>query len=162
MPGRPSKITAGMLLLLLLWSCDKTRIYEKYQEIPNGVWASDQPVAFDIEVEDTTQACNLIVNVRNSEEYPYRNLYLFMTTTFPDGTFAVDTLEFLLLDEKGKPYGNCGGKLCNSPFMIDHDVKFPMAGIYRFELKQAMRTPDGTLPHIRNIGMRLERSTGNN
>lgn len=146
------------LLLLALWSCDKNRVYEQYQNIPNGVWATNEPVGFDIEVEDTTQLYNLIVNIRNTENYPYRNLYLFMKTTFPDGDFAVDTLEFYLMDEKGKSYGKCARSICNCRFMIDHDVRFPKAGIYRFELKQAMRTEDGNLPEIRNVGMRLEKT----
>lgn len=155
-----NKIWFLLVFVLALASCDKTRVYEKYEDIPDGIWKTDAPVGFDIEVPDTNQLYNLILNIRSTESYEYRNLYLFMTTRFPDGDFTVDTLEFLLLDEAGKPYGKCSGSVCNSKYMIDHDIRFPRAGVYRFELKQAMRTEDGTLPNIRNVGMRLEKTTG--
>jgi gliding motility-associated lipoprotein GldH len=145
--------------LLFLVSCDRNKIYEKYQSIPNGVWNSKEPVKFDFEVKDTNQYCNLLVNVRCSDNYPYRNLYMFMKSTRPDGSRSIDTLEFYLLDIKGKPLGDCSGDVCNNRFMIDHDFKFPQPGRYEFELQQAMRTEDGNLPLVMDVGIRLEKST---
>lgn len=149
----------AFLLFLLLYSCDKSKIYEQYQSIPNAVWNNNEPLTFEMEVKDTTEVCNLLINIRCSEDYPYRNLYMFMKTTRPDGTRSIDTLEFYLLDQKGKPLGDCSGDVCNNKFMIDHDFKFPQPGTYGFELKQAMRTDNGQLTHVLDVGMRLERTT---
>lgn len=148
------------MLALILVSCDNNKIYEKYQKIPNGVWKQSEPVAFDIDITDTLQTSDMIVQVRTTESYPYRNLYMFMNTTFPDGGTAADTLMFLLFDEKGKPLGDCTGKYCNARFWIDHNIRFPATGRYRFEFTQAMRTENGELPEIMNLGLRLEKSSG--
>lgn len=144
---------------LFFISCDRNKIYEKYQSIPNAVWNAKEPVKFDFEVKDTNQYCNLLINIRCSDNYPYRNLYMFMKSTRPDGTKSIDTLEFYLLDIKGKPLGDCSGDVCNNKFMIDHDFKFPQPGRYEFELQQAMRTDDGNLPLIMDVGIRLEKAT---
>lgn len=155
---KKSKILYLLCISLILVSCDKSKIYEKYQSIPNAVWKTNEPVKFDIEVKDTNEICNLLINIRCSEDYPYRNLYMFMKTTRPDGSKSIDTLEFYLLDVKGKPLGDCSGDVCNNKFMIDHDFKFPQPGNYSFELKQAMRTDNEQLTHILDVGMRLERA----
>lgn len=155
------------LLFITFWalffvSCDQNKIYEKYRSIPNAMWNTKEPVKFDFEVKDTTQLCNLLINIRCSDNYPYRNLYMFMKTTQPDGKRAIDTLEFYLLDIKGRPLGDCSGDVCNNRFMVDYGFKFPLPGKYEFELQQAMRTEDGNLPMIMDVGMRLEKSTKKN
>ena len=149
-------------LVLFFVSCDRNKIYEKYQSIPNGVWNTKEPVKFTVEAKDTTQYCNMLVNIRCSDNYPFRNLYMFMKTTRPDGSKSVDTLEFYLLDLNGKPLGNCSGDICNSQFMIDHDFKFPQPGKYEFEFQQTMRTEDGNLPLVFDVGLRLEKATTKN
>ncbi len=144
--------------LILLSGCDKAKVYEKYKEIPGGIWAENQPVDFDIDIADTIPRYNVVMNVRNATSYPFQNLYLFMSTTYPDGTKSMDTLEFYLLADNGKPLGDCSGDLCDSKFRIMDRILFPMKGMYRFSISQAMRTADGNLPYIMDLGMRVEKS----
>lgn len=159
---RKNNILYITFFLLFLVSCDRNKIYDKYQSIPNGVWSMNEPVKFDFEVKDTMEYCNLMVKIRCSDNYPYRNLYMFMKTTRPDGSKSIDTMEFYLLDIMGKPLGDCSGEVCTNKFMIDHDFRFPLPGKYEFELQQAMRTEDGNLPMVFDVGMRLERTTVKN
>lgn len=149
----------GVLILISLYSCDKNKVFEKYISIPNNTWNTNEPVVFEFEVQDTTQYCNLFINIRSSEDYPYRNMYMFMKTTRPDGSQSLDTMEFYFLDVTGKPLGKCSGTVCNNKFLIDREFKFPQPGKYIFELKQAMRTEDGNLPLILDVGMRVEKTS---
>ena len=48
---------------------------------------------------------------------PFRNIYLFVTTTSPDGKSITDTLQYNLADEKGKWYGKGFGDI--------HELKLP-------------------------------------
>lgn len=143
--------------LLFLVSCDSTKIYEEYRSIENAEWNTAAPVKFEVEIKDTLQLCNMIVNIRINELYPYKNIYLFMNTEMPDGYKTKDTLEFYLLQDNGKPYGDCTGDICETPFMIDHDFKFPMPGKYKFEFQQVMRTENGLLPLVHDVGLRIEK-----
>ena len=97
--------TATMFVLIFN-SCDPQRVYEKNIRIPDGIWAYDNTVRFEVLVEDTSSSHNLYVNVRNSSLYPTSNLYMFISTTAPSGLTLKDTLEVILADDRGKWLGS--------------------------------------------------------
>ena len=92
--------------LFLFSSCDSLRIYEENQTIENGTWSVSDKKVFAFSMEDTTQLCNIFLNVRHRGDYAYSNLYLFITTNRPDGKMSVDTVECVLQDNEGKWLGN--------------------------------------------------------
>jgi len=149
--------TAGLLGVLFLPGCDKNRVYEEYHEIPGYNWNRADTVSFHTEIKDTNEAYNLILNVRNGENYPYRNLYLFLTTTYPDGRASLDTLEFYFYEENGKPLGKCSGDICNNSYLLSEGVRFDQAGKYSFGFVHAMRRDDQILPYIMDLGLRIEK-----
>ncbi len=143
------------IMMLLLLSCDPNRVYEKNIAIGNGIWNKDSIVTFDMKIEDTIQPCNFYINIRNSTDYRFSNLYLFIDTYFPDKTHARDTLEFILADTDGKWFGKGFGKIKESTVLLRRGVRFPMSGQYRFTMEQAMRTDN--LEGIEDVGMRIEK-----
>ncbi len=153
------KLLYIFLLGLMMITCDKNKIYEQYVDIPQGRWDAESPAIFDVEIADTIQPLNVLMNFRTTKEYPYQNLYIFLTTVFPDGNIAQDTMEFYFMDNKGKPLGDCTTQACNYKFMVMQGIRFPLTGLYTFRVHQAMRTPDNQLPDILNVGMRIEKST---
>ncbi len=140
----------------MLISCDPGRIYEKNIAIDNGVWNADSIIVFDMEITDTIQPYNFYINIRNSTDYRYSNLYIFIDTYFPDKTHARDTLEFILADTDGKWFGKGFGKIKESTVLLRRGVLFPMSGQYRFTMQQAMRTEN--LEGIEDVGMRIEKT----
>lgn len=147
---------AVAVLLLFLTSCDSRRIFEKNQEMPVSGWAQTNTVKFDVEIKDPATPANFYINVRNADGYPYANLFLFIKTVFPNGKHATDTLECILADEKGKWLGTGLGDIYDNQIPFKRNVRFPMAGTYRFEIEQGMRLE--TVPLILDIGLRIEKS----
>jgi len=145
------------LIVIMLYSCDPGRVYESYVEIPEYKWHRENQPEFNVNIKDTSQACRILLNIRNSISYPYKNIYLFLYTQYPDGSLSKDTLEFLFNNEKGQYLGDCKGDICNNRFVLKENIKFEDAGPYVFRLEHAMRSPDGVLPFIMNIGFRIER-----
>ncbi len=152
----------SFLIILLgciaLTSCDSNKIYEKYESIPGAVWASDQPVNFEVDIQDTVSLCNIIINVRNADSYPFRNLFLEFTSDYPNEQTAVDTLEFYLMRADGKPLGKCAGELCDIQYQVGTNQRFKQTGLHKFTIKHIMRTADGKLPLIIDMGLRIEKS----
>jgi gliding motility-associated lipoprotein GldH len=142
--------------VFFLFSCDPNRVYEKNIAIDNGVWNKDSVVSFVMDIEDTLQPYNFYINIRNSTDYRYSNLYLFIDTYFPDETHARDTLEFILAGTDGKWFGKGFGKIKESTVLLRRGVRFPMSGKYRFTMEQAMRTEN--LEGIEDVGMRIEKT----
>jgi gliding motility-associated lipoprotein GldH len=154
--ARPALFLLVLAGIAFVTSCDPSRVYEKNTKIPDGVWYRDHPVQFTVPVEDTITPYNLYINVRNTELYPFSNLYLFITTTAPSGDFVKDTVNVILADEKGKWKGRGLGDIWDLQQLYKQNVRFAQRGTYHFEYEQAMRMEK--LPFILDVGLRVEKA----
>jgi gliding motility-associated lipoprotein GldH len=158
-----SKIICRLPLLLfflplLFSSCDDNGLYDQNRDIKDGVWDIKQHLVFDFDVPDSVTKYNFYFNVRNTDEYPYSNIYVFFKTTFPNGKTGVDTVEFPLADENGRWYGKGQGDVHDCRLVFRQNVRFPLAGKYHMEIEQAMRMEQ--LPGVLNAGIRIEKAEG--
>ncbi len=134
--------------------------FDENAAIDEGGWLPADAVQFDVEVDDTTQLFDFLVGVRNNVDYPYANLFLFVHTTFPDGSVAHDTIECPLADPTGQWYGRRTGRYVESRFRLRSTcARFPMTGTYTFAIANGMR--DSAIAGIRDISLRIERSKMN-
>ncbi len=144
------------LIAVLIFSCDPDRVYEKNSRIPDGIWDQNNPVRFELIVEDTITPHNLYINVRNAGMYPVSNLYLFVTTVAPSGHSIMDTVQVILADEKGKWLGKGLGDIWDNRQLYKENVRFAQKGKYVFVYEQAMRLEK--LPFILDVGLRVEKA----
>jgi len=144
------------LTAILLISCDPNRMFEKNIRIPDGIWDRNNPVRFEVVVEDTITPHNLYINVRNTGMYPVSNLYLFVTTIAPSGHTIKDTVQVILADERGKWLGTGLGDIWDNQKLYKEQVRFAQKGEYIFEYEQAMRLEK--LPFILDVGLRVEKA----
>lgn len=154
-------------VLLLCFSCcimasciESDSIFDKNVEIPDAKWVASDKAILKLDVSDTVSQHNFYINVRNTEAYPYRNLYLFVKTIFPNKKTRKDTVGIVLADKTGRWLGSGSGFLSSSQHLTNtilyqYNRRFPIPGEYRFEIEQAMRTD--TLVGIQNIGLKIDR-----
>ena len=147
--------------LLIFSSCaDKNFVFDQNVEIPNANWLTTEKAVLKVNITDTVSQNNFYINVRNTEAYPYRNLYVFVTTIFPNKKSSRDTVGIVLADPTGKWLGSGSGFLNSSQhisntILYKYNKRFPVSGEYVFEIEQAMRTD--TLKGINNIGLKIEK-----
>lgn len=146
---------AVFLVVLILFACDSKQIYDQYIPIENNQWKTSQLLDYRMNIQDTLSVNNLYLNIRNTSDYPYSNLFLFMTITDPTGKSKTDTLELTLADDNGKWLGKGVGSTFNSKIGLLRHFKFEETGIYQVEIEQAMRT--ASLAGITDVGIRVER-----
>lgn len=137
-------------------SCDDNVLFEKNEEIKDGAWNMKQQLGFDFEIPDTLTKYNFYFNVRNTDEYPYSNLYVFFHTKFPNGKMGNDTIEFPLADAQGRWYGKGQGDVHDCRLIFRKGVRFPLSGKYHMDVEQAMRMEK--LPGIIDAGIRIEKA----
>ncbi len=142
-------------LSLLFVACDSRRIYEENREIPETGWDVKNKINFEVDIKDTLMLHNFYINVRNSDGYPFSNLFLFIKTTNPDGYAKMDTFEVVLADDNGKWTGSGIGDLWDNQRLWKTNVRFPKSGKYTFTYEQAMRNE--ILPLILDVGLRIEK-----
>ena len=160
------KIFLSVLSICFLVSCNKNVAYSKYERIDeNKGWGSKDQIKFDVELKDTTQLYDVYINVRNAENYPYRNLFMFLYTTYPNGQTAVDTIECILADEQGHWLGKGMGDLYDNSILFKKNTRFKQAGIYKFALEQTMRYGNENeidpLYLIMDVGISIEKAENN-
>lgn len=151
-----------MLLLLFaggFTSCDEEAVFEQNQAITDGIWNADQRLSFPFQISDTISYHNFYLNLRNSGDYEYSNLYVFVHTYFPNGKSSKDTVECLLADPSGRWMGSGLGDLVEHQILFKYRRRFPLAGDYRIELEHAMRRDP--LEGVVDAGIRIEKDASN-
>ncbi len=142
------------LLSIALQSCDQNRYFEQNSEVQEEKWAYQDARVFEVELNDTNSLFNFYLNIRNTNDYPFANLYVFIETTFPDSVTTQDTIELQLADVDGRWLGEGNGKYKYNHFILRQAMRFIQKGNYKFGIKQGMRTD--TLTGISDVGIRLE------
>lgn len=111
--------------LLLLVACDRDVVSEKIVEMKGEKWNLKEAVECEFEIEDADQFYTLELEVRNTVEYPYSNLYLFVDIETPDTMKYRDTLQLFLADNAGHWYGK-GKRLKDCSYYFAADPRFCM------------------------------------
>lgn len=144
-----------LTLSAFFYSCDSKGVFEQNVKVPNEQWNMDSMAVIRANITDTTKVYNVLVNIRNTTDYPNSNLYLFITTRSPLGAAVRDTIECTLANDMGKWLGNGFGRMRDNQFPYKKSVKFPVTGEYVFEIQHGMRAP--SLKGIASTGIRIER-----
>ncbi len=153
------KIAIGLIFLMGLFfiiSCNSDLIITKNVTI-TGDWNKNDTIQFDFEINDSLVVNDFYINIRHSISYPYRNLYFFVSTEFPNGRITVDTIECILADVRGKWYGNGLGDVKENKILIRQNLQFPQCGRYQIDFVHAMRDDD--LPGLSDVGIQISKSS---
>lgn len=145
-----------VILAVLCVACDGKVFYDEQRPVNQDGWLPADSVTFDVPVTDTNRTFNFLIGVRNSITYPYSNTFLFLHTTFPDGSVAQDTLEYPLADPSGRWLGKRTGRYVDTRYYFRRNARFPMSGTYHFAITNGMR--DSAVVGLHDIGFRVEYS----
>jgi gliding motility-associated lipoprotein GldH len=143
-------------LLLVLTSCNKDIVYSKYKTFDNNEWHARDKAEFEFEITDTQSLNNISLMVRHADSYPYSNLIVFVTSQYPDGHVTKDTMEIVLATHKGEWQGSGAGDIFDFKVPVKKNIRFPLAGKYRFVFEQGMRSDP--LPMVMDFGLEIEKS----
>jgi gliding motility-associated lipoprotein GldH len=144
-----------LTFILLLSSCNSNIVYTDSLLMPKKTWALLDIASFRIPITDTVNSNNVLFTIRTGSSYPFRNIFLFVTTTSPDGKSISDTLQYNLADEKGKWYGKGFGDIHELNLPYKSNVYFPVKGTYQFKIQHGMRVED--LKGVYDFGLRIEK-----
>ena len=148
-----------MLMVFLLFSCDKKRVFDDYKSVGNS-WDKDSLVTFDLPKLDSKKEYNLFLNLRANNDYPFNNIFLIVSMKYPDGITKVDTLEYKMADAEGNLLGDGFSDVKESKLIFKERVKFK-AGKHKVTIKHAARqtgkvTGVDKLEGITEVGFRIE------
>ena len=156
------------MVILSLASCDSNRVFDEYKSVPDE-WDKDNKIEFKVTPPDTTKAYNLFVNLRNTEDFKYSNLFLIAELNYPNGKTIKDTLEYKMANPDGTFLGDGFTDIKENKLWYKgykEPFVFEEKGEYTIYLQHAMRqngSVDGIdkLEGITDVGFRIEHSQTN-
>lgn len=153
-----TKIVYSVLIITIIavFSCIDKYQFAENKTIKNEKWGSNLILRFEYENTDTLQAKDVIINLRHSNEYPYSNIYFFITTLAPNGLRVKDTIEYILADNSGKWIGSGIGNIHNLQLVYKRNVRFSQQGKYIFYIQHGMR--ETFLEGVTDIGILIKKS----
>lgn len=144
-----------LILAAMIMACQNAVLYQNQKPVPSDGWLYTDSVRFDVSIRDTVSLHKIYLDVRNTTDYKYSNLFLFLDIELPDGRIFRDTLECKLADRRGQWTGRGFGAMRFNRFIFRDDVWFPVAGNYSFRVTHGMR--DESLPGLADVGIRIEK-----
>lgn len=140
----------------LLTACNEHTVYHSYQSLPNEEWGKSDTLSFHIPITDSVPTTlRLFAEVRNSIEYPYHDLHLFISQNLQDSTvWRTDTIAIHLTDSTGRWFGKGWGSVYQSETFI-RSVRPLHPGNYTFKVVSGMK--DDVLQGINDVGIRISR-----
>ena len=163
MQRKTSYLLLGLVCLVLLTGCDSKAVYDVYKSVPSK-WNKDSIASFNFKAPDTTENYNLYVNLRNTNDYKFSNLFLIVELNYPNGKAIKDTLEYKMAAPNGELLGSGFSDVKENKLWYrgyDNSFKFSEQGDYNVSIQHAMRNNgeiNGVtdLEGITDIGFRVE------
>jgi gliding motility-associated lipoprotein GldH len=140
--------------IVLLSGCSGKEIFSEFHSFPHSSWLRGEVVNFEVPVSDSIQPYDVFLEIRNTDDYPFRNLWLFVDITAPNGELREDTINIELADIYGKWYGK-GVSLYIHSVAYDENIHYPFSGNYTYSVRQGMR--EEVLKGISDIGLTISK-----
>lgn len=137
--------------MLVFASCGPTTIHEESLDI-KGLWTDDM-LTTTINISDTLKRYDLVATIAHQENFRFENLYLKVTTVFPDGEEKSSPLSLELANSMGLWNGKCKRGVCSLSFNLQERFKFKSPGPYTFKVEQYSRLD--SLQGIDNLTLSL-------
>jgi gliding motility-associated lipoprotein GldH len=144
-------------------SCDSKAVFDEYKSVANQ-WHKDSIKSFNFKAPDTLNNYNLFVNLRNTNDYPFNNLFLIVELNYPNGKAVKDTLEYKMAAPNGELLGSGFSDIKENKLWYKGYIapfKFSESGDYLVNIQHAMRKNGAVfgvedLEGITDVGFRVE------
>lgn len=130
------------MMALLALSCQNDTLVDQTISLSDQGWLQKNKIIIDFQVGDTSKSYDVRVALRQSNEYPYYNLYFVPKIINPEGKVIKRAFaEAFLYDAKtGKPKGSGLGDMYSHQYTIFKNLRFTRIGKHQISLEQSMRT----------------------
>jgi len=158
-------ILVAVIFCFLITSCDSKAVFDVYKSVPNQ-WHKDSVISYTLKAPDTLNNYDLYVQLRNTNDYKFSNLFLIVELNYPNGKVVKDTLEYKMAAPNGELLGTGFSDLKENKLWFrgfKKPFKFNEEGDYTVNIQHAMRNNGDVngienLEGITDIGFRVEQT----
>lgn len=152
-----------LLVVMSFIACDSKTVVSEMKTLP-GHWDQQDVIEFTIPQLDSLKKYNVFLHIRNTNEYPFNNLFIIASINFPHGKVVTDTLEYRMAEADGTWLGTGIGSIKESKLWYKENISFFEEGNYVLRVSQAVRNNGNVggvsqLGGITNVGYSIEEVT---
>ena len=144
------------ILLLFLASCSNNEVFFEYHSFKRSGWDRHSAAVYPVHINNTADLFDISLEIRNNNDYLFRNIWLFVDFQTPESHVRTDTISVDLADVYGKWHGK-GISLYSLVIPYKTSVRFPQKGVYTYSVRQGMR--ENPLKGISDIGLKVSKKT---
>ena len=148
-------IFTGLLLSMLMSSCEPIQLYEQNTIYPKHEWSSKQVNHYQFNITDTNALYKIFFVIRHHNTYRYKNIWLQMDTQSPMDSVVKQTLNLQLADDQKGWLGVGMDDMYDQRIPINAVPTKLKKGVYRFSMQHTMR--EDPLSGILSTGLRVEK-----
>lgn len=150
-----------LLFVLALSACEPKGVVFNETKSLGGHWGGDEVIKFTLPQLDSLKTYDVFLNIRNTNDYKYNNIFLIVSMEFPEGKTIVDTLEYRMAHADGSWMGSGIGNIKDNKLWYKENVRFFEEGNYVVSLDQAVRNNGEVhgvkkLEGIADVGITIE------
>ena len=145
-----------VFIILSLASCRKQSILDENEAIHGRRWFREQEPAFNVKIDSPTTAYDLFLNIRNSVNFQFSDLFLEVEQRNPDSSKVNYVVKIKMTNGEGLWIGKGSGNIYSQQVRFLSDYHFPDSGMYTFKVKQNMRA--NPVEGIHDVGIRVTAS----
>ena len=144
----------SILIGITLLSCNNNTLNNEHIAFSSG-WHKDSAAVFDVALNDTSLVMDFILTFSHTEDYPFRNLWLFNSVADADNNILqTDTIELYIASPNGQWFGRKKGNVYRVSTYYRNNVKMANPGNYKFTFRQGMRVDN--LEDIKDVAFELK------
>jgi gliding motility-associated lipoprotein GldH len=152
-----NKLTLFILAgLLVLTSCNRGKIYEKYIDNDRITWNRFDVKTFKVDIKDISSKYAFYVALRHVTDVPFRFITINFTLYTPSGESRTFEQKILLKDKEDKLLGDGMGDLWDVVQLVRDNFEFTEPGICTVEISSTM--PQANLPGVMQVGLIVKKS----
>ena len=134
--------------------CNSSVLVDSFQTLSEEGWLYQDIVADSFEVTEPGFYHQVSANLRFKSDYPYANIHLAVSITYPDSTTSDYKVPIELAEKSGNWLGSGLGDIITFQVPILHRKILNQKGKYTVTIAQDMRLE--SLPNIVSAGLRVE------
>jgi gliding motility-associated lipoprotein GldH len=145
-------------VLLCMQACVPNNRVERTFYTPTNGWRNSEIKTFEFYISDTTVQYNWLLLMQHTYNYDFSNIWLNITTTFPNGKYASVKQEIPLAFSDGRWMGRSVNGITTQELNLGPNssaLKFSQIGKHTITFQHIMR--QDPLMDVQYIGMAIEK-----
>lgn len=138
-----------LIILSLLSSCSQKVVFEDRNVFDSQNWDKSEIISFNPMMDDTTKTLSMGITFKHGSDYPYSNLWLFVSVENDFGVMIRDTVELFVAQPNGKWIGKKYGSGYEVTAFYKQRMKVAKPEQYKFSFGQGMR--EDILEDVRSL-----------